>query len=59
MTNIVKKYSMNAKGILSIDGDIVGLENTDTGEFFQLSTLLEDFKDRLVKLSINYDEDYE
>lgn len=59
MANIVKKYSMNAKGILSIDGDIVGLENTDTGELFQLSTLLEDFKDRLVKLSINYDEDYE
>lgn len=59
MANIVKKYSMNAKGILSIDGDIVGLENTDTGEFFQLSTLLEDFKDRLVKFSINYDEDYE
>lgn len=59
MANIVKKYSMNAKGILSIDGDIVGLENTDTGELFQLSVLLEDFKDRLVKLSINYDEDYE
>ena len=59
MANIVKKYSMNAKGILSIDGDIVGLENTDTGALFQLSTLLEAFKDRLVKLSINYDEDYE
>ena len=59
MANIVKKYSMNAKGILSIDGDIVGLENTDTGALFRLSTLLEDFKDRLVKLSINYDEDYE
>ena len=59
MANIVKKYSMNAKGILSIDGDIVGLENTDTGKLIQLSTLLEDFKDRLVKLSINYDEDYE
>ena len=59
MANIVKKYSMSAKGSLSIDGDIVGLENTDTGELIQLSTLLEDFKDRLVKLSINYDEDYE
>ena len=59
MANIVKKYSMNAKGILSIDGDIVGLENTDTGKLIQLSTLLEDFKDRLVKHSINYDEDYE
>lgn len=59
MANIVKKYSMNAKGILSVDGDIVGLENTDTGKLIQLSTLLEDFKDRLVKLSINYDEDYE
>ena len=59
MVNIVKKYSMNAKGILSIDGDIVALENIDTGEMIQLSVLLEDFKDRLVKLSINYDEDYE
>ena len=59
MANIVKKYSMNIKGILSIDEGVVGVENTDTGEFFPLSTLLEDFKDRLVKLSINYDEDYE
>ena len=59
MANIVLKYALNAKGILSIDGDIVGLENTDTGELIHLSTLLEDFKDRLVKLSINYDEDYE
>ena len=59
MANIVKKYNMNAKGILSIDGDIIALENTDTGEMIQLSVLLEDFKDRLVKLSINYDEDYE
>ena len=59
MANIVKKYSMNAKGILSIDGDVIALENTDTGELIQLSTLLEDFKDKLVKLSINYDEDYE
>lgn len=58
-SSITKKISLSANGILSIDGDIVGVENTDTGELIQLSTLLEDFKDKLVRLSINYDEDYE
>lgn len=59
MANITRKYSLNARGILSIDEDIVGVENPDTGELIQLSTLLEDFEDKMIKLSINYDEDYE
>ena len=59
MANIVKKYSLSAKGILNITDDGVELENTDTGECIPLAELLSDFNNRLIKLSINYDEDYE
>ena len=56
---IVKKYALNANGILSITDDGVTLENTETGECFQFEDLLSDFADHMVKLSITYDEDYE
>ena len=61
MANIVKKYSLNAKGILAIDAEqnCIGIENTETGEFIDLKDLLSDFADKSVKLSVNYDEDYE
>ena len=59
MANIKKKYSLNAKGILAIENGIIGIENTDTGEFFNLQDLLADFADKSVSLSVNYDEEYE
>lgn len=59
MSNIVLKYALNAKGILSIEDGDVAIEDMDTGELIKLSELLGDFKDKTVKLSINYDEDYE
>ena len=59
MSNITRKYALNAKGILSIENGTIGLENTETGEFFDLCDLLDDFADKTVKLSVNYDEDYE
>ena len=59
MANITLKYSLNAKGILSIEDGVVALENVDTGELINFSELLSDFADRMVKLSVNYDEDYE
>lgn len=59
MSNIVLKYALNAKGILSIEDNEAAIENMDTGELIKLSELLEDFKDKTVKLSVNYDEDYE
>lgn len=59
MSNITLKYALNAKGILSIEEDEVALEVQDTGELIKLSELLEDFRDKTVKLSITYDEDYE
>lgn len=58
MANIVKKYSLQAKGILVIDGEDVGIEIPDSGEFVDFRTLLSDYADKSVKISVNYDEDY-
>jgi hypothetical protein len=58
MANIKKKYSLNAKGILVIEDSAIGIENTETGEFFSLQNLLADFADKSVNLTINYDEEY-
>ena len=59
MANIKKKYSLNAKGILGIEDGTIGIENMDTGEFFNLQDLLADFTNKTVSLTVNYDEDYE
>lgn len=56
---ITKKYSLSASGILVVTDEGVGIENVDTGELIDLKVLLSDFADRSVKLSVNYDEDYE
>ena len=56
---ITKKFSLSAQGILSVEDDGVFLENPDTGELIDFKDLLEDFADKSVKLSINFDEDYE
>lgn len=56
--SISKKYTLSASGILSINDEYVGLENTETGEMIDFRDLLSDFADKSVKFSINYDEDY-
>lgn len=56
---ITKKFSLSAQGILSIDENGVFLEVPDTNELVDLKDLFEDFADKSVKLSINFDEDYE
>lgn len=55
---IVKKYNLSAQGVLVIEDDTIGIENVDTGELIEMKDLLADFKDRTVKLSISYDEEY-
>lgn len=55
---IVKKYNLSASGILVIEDGVVGVENPDTGELIDMKDLLSDFKDRTIKLSIGYDEEY-
>lgn len=58
--SITKKYALSANGILDItDNGVIGIENPDTGELIELRTLLSDFANRAVKLSVTYDEDYE
>ena len=56
---ITQKMSLNANGILVIGDDKIGVENPDTGETIMLDKLLADFADKLVKLSVTYDFDYE
>lgn len=56
---ITKKMSLSATGILVVDDECVGIENPDTGEIIELNTLLVDFADKSVKLSVTYDYDYE
>ena len=56
---ITKKFSLSAQGILSIEENGAFIENADTGELIDLKDLLADFADKTVKLSVNYDEDYE
>jgi hypothetical protein len=58
MANIVKKYSIQAKGILVLDEEDMGIEVPDSGEFVDFRTLLSDFADKPVKISVNYDEEY-
>jgi hypothetical protein len=57
--SITKKYALSANGILDITDDGVSIENPDTGELIELKTLLSDFANRPIKLSVTYDEDYE
>lgn len=56
---ITKKYSLSASGILAVSEEGIGIENVETGELIDLRVLLSDFADKAVKLSVNYDEDYE
>jgi hypothetical protein len=56
--SINKTLKLNAQGILSIDDDGVSIENPDTGELIYMKTLLSEFADKSVKLSVTYDYDY-
>ena len=51
---INKTFKLNAQGILAIMGDNVSIENPDTGEFIPLGTLLSEFADKSVKLSVTF-----
>jgi hypothetical protein len=57
--SITRKDALSANGILSITDNGIAIENTDTGELIDLKVLLSDFADKIVKLSITYDYDYQ
>lgn len=54
-----RNYRLSAKGVLSIEENVVAVENPDTGELVELADLFADFVDKPVSISISYDEDYE
>ena len=56
--SINKTLKLNAQGILAIDDDGVSIENPDTGELIDMKTLLSEFADKAIKLSVTYDYDY-
>ena len=58
MADFTKKYTLSAKGILSIEENIIGIENVDTGELFELKDMLSDFADKSIKLTVAYDEEF-
>ena len=55
----VKNYKLSAQGILVIEDGVIGVENADTGELIDMRELLSDFRDRTIKLTISYDENYD
>lgn len=56
--NFMRKYAVSAKGILDINDAGIFVEDEDTGEAVDLKDLLEDFNEKTIKLSVNYDEEY-
>ena len=56
--SISKKYSVSGSGILSIEDEKVAIEVEETGELVFLNDLLKDFKDKDIKISCTYNEDY-
>ena len=56
---INKTLKLNAQGILDIMDDGVYIENGDTGELIDFKTLLSEFADKPVKISVTYDYDYD
>lgn len=56
---ITKDFKVSASGILSIDEDNgIGVEVEDTGELVMLDEILADFKDKSVKITCAYNEDF-
>lgn len=55
---INKTFKLSAKGILVLNDGLVGIENMETGEVIPFSVLFEDFADKTISLSINYEEEF-
>jgi hypothetical protein len=58
-SKITRKYNLSASGILSVDGDRQIYIETENNGIVNLADLLYDFDAKNVKLSVNYDEDYD
>lgn len=59
MSDVKKKYNVSVKGIMNIeDSGRIIMSVEDLGDI-PLDRILDDFDGREIKISVNYDEDYE
>jgi hypothetical protein len=58
MADIKYNYKLNIKGIMSIDDGVITI-SVDEGGDYDLAGLCQDFNEKLVKITVAYDEDYE
>ena len=56
---ITRNYKVAANGLLTIENGNIYISIEDGPQDVNLANLLEDFSDKIVKLSVAYDEDYE
>ena len=56
--DIKYNYKINIKGVMSIDGNEITISVEDGGDY-SLAYLCKDFEDKVVKITVAYDEDYE
>jgi hypothetical protein len=59
MADIKYNYKLNIKGTMCIDADGRITISVEDGGDYDLSALCQDFDNRLVKITVAYDEDYE
>lgn len=55
---MTRNYKVSGNGVLSIDGDAIFISIEEKGDF-NLASVLSDLKEKPVKFSFSYDEDYE
>ena len=58
MEKITKNYKVAANGLLTIENGNIYISIEDGIQNVNLADLLQDFSDKIVKLSVTYDEDY-
>ena len=58
MSKINKKYTLNIKGMLYVEDDIVSVEIEDTGELMSIASFLGDFDAKECTLTVAYAEEY-
>ena len=53
---INKTLTLDVKGILVMNDELIGIEIMETGEIVPLVVLLDDFADKIVSMSICYND---
>ena len=56
--DIKYNYKLNIKGLMTIEDNDITISVEDGGDF-SLAYLCKDFKDKVVKITVAYDEEYE